>query len=195
MAIPENRLSTTNLPAPFLPPRSVQPDVGESFHTGGIALNDPSLGLRVQIWRASIINANQVWIEAPNHPISLLFTDGVAISHVSLAFDANMNWAVGFVADGQPKFRWFDTVTGAFVTTALNAADSKPMLVLDDTRRIQLLLGTPDIIITYMRAGNLYHRIQRDRFAIEYTAGTFPTAENVVNFGMNTKNRLQWALQ
>lgn len=195
MAIPENRLSSVNIPGPFLAPRDVQPDPGESFHMGGIALNDPLLGLRVQTWRASIINANQVWLEAPNHPISLLFTDGVAISHISLAFDANMNWAIAFVADGQSKLRWFDTVTGQFETLVLNPADSRPMLVLDDSRKMQLTLGTPDIILTYMRFDNLHHRIQRDRFLIEYTTGTFPTADNVVNFGMNTSNRLQWALQ
>lgn len=194
--IPMGRLSTTLVYAPFLAPDDVDPpNEFIDYELGGRALNDASEGLQVHTWTASFdsISAGNVSLAAPGFPETVIFT-APGITEISLAFDQNMRPFFAYVQDGQAKFRWYDTVVGTNVITNLNVADQWPRCCMDDKRDMQTSQGTNDIILAYVRAGNLYYRQQRDRFEVEYLLYT-GVVGRLVRVGKNIFNRLQFMFE
>ena len=55
MAMPANVLSTVPHPDDYLPPIDKDRGLLEDWEMGGIALNDPSQGLRVQEWHLTSV--------------------------------------------------------------------------------------------------------------------------------------------
>lgn len=166
----------------------------EDFELGGIGLNNPNDGLRVQVWRAFLsggINFIQsVMVESATQPPFLLFT-GQGITQISLAFDQNMHPFIAYVQNGVAKLWWFDpTIPGPTHLTLAGGAIT-PALSLDD-KRPENVSGS-DVILSYIRAGTLYWLEQRDRYLIEYPVGPAPVGE-VIRTGMNGINRFQWAV-
>ena len=77
-----------------------------------------------------------------------------------------MNTFFAFVQNGIARFRWWDSLTSSYQITDLPAGSTSPRASLDDKR--EFALGSSDIILAYIRDGNLYFRQQRDRYLIEY---------------------------
>ncbi|MCC7462086.1 MAG: hypothetical protein IT480_06435 [Gammaproteobacteria bacterium] len=116
------------------------------------------------------------------------------IKSISAAFDQNMRIAVAydFHTGAPPEFYWFDNTLGYYVTLVLPPGSITPRCGLDDSRDMQV--AGSDIILTYLRAGTLYFREQRDRFTVEYTLKSGLEGYELAQFGMNRKYRLQWQL-
>lgn len=185
--MPENMLSTTPVPGDFLYPDNFEYHALRDYEWGGIGLQDPSLGLFVQVWVLSLDGADVV-VEAPNTAPTTLFT-GDGITELSLAFDHNMNPFVAFVQNGVARYWWFDTLTSNQVLSDLPIGSTNPRAAHDDKRYLER--NTSDIILAYVRAGSLYMRMQRERYTIEYELATgvlFPLQK----IGMSDKNRLQF---
>jgi hypothetical protein len=193
--IPQDRLSTEPVPAPFKPPDDVDPpNTLTDYELGGVALQDASQGLEVQTWTLRADgDTGQVFIGAALVFETLLFT-APGITELSLAFDQNMRPFVAFVQNGQAKYRWYDTVLGANRITNLDPDDISPRCTLDDKREWQVSQGANDIILAYVRGGNLYYRQQRDRYETERllyegVPGRF------LRVGMNSQRRLQFMFE
>jgi hypothetical protein len=186
--IPEQRLSTVKRPAAFLAPDDVPRTLTTAKKYGGVALNDPSAGQFIQVWTLTTDGAD-VKISAPSHSESVLFT-GTAITEIDLAFDQNMRPFVTFVDGGLAYFRWYDTVTENQVTSPLVGASS-PRCCLDDKRASQS--GASDVILAYVKDGNLYFRAQRDRYGVEYLLKQ-AVGGALVRVGMGTNNRLHFEI-
>ena len=189
--IPQHRLSSELVEGEFLFPDFIPSDPLEGFELGGIALQDTSLGLRHQVWRA-FYDGSGVFLTAESleEPI-LLFTEP-GIVDLDLAFDQTMNWNICYTKDveGQmvSEFRWFDpTIQDYRIEEYPGALNLK--VTLDDKR--SLAATTSDVILTYVRDDNLYFRAQRERYLQEYLL-----AEGVQGtlrrFGMGLHNRLMW---
>ena len=167
--IPENRLSTTTIYNTLMMP-DPQPSDLVSRQMGGVALNDPTQGLWIKSWTCDTVPS-----EDPMVPdLIRVFADDVSpttvltdftVTQVSLAFDQNMRPTIAFVASGIPKLYWYDSLIEQPVITELDVTITTPRVTLDDHRELQV--NTSDIILTYIRDGNLYFRMQRDRFLIE----------------------------
>jgi len=185
--IPDQRLSTTTLTAPFLHPDGLVTSPLKDYELGGRALNDPSEGLQVQVW-ACFVDGDDIMIQAGDSTPEVLFT-AAGTTEVALAFDQNMRPAVAFTQSGTPKLRWYDTLVGAQVITEYPDVDNL-RLGLDDKRQTQLAAN--DIILAYTRDGGLYFRAQRDRFTIEYTLSTNVGVGRLLRIGLNTGNRFQF---
>jgi hypothetical protein len=195
LMIPEERLSTVPYPAPYRAPDDADPPSKlTDYELGGVALQDASQGLEVQTWtlRADPLTG-EVFLGATSVPESLLFT-AAGITEVSLAFDQNMRPFVAFVQDGRAKYRWFDTVLGANRITELDPADENPRCCMDDKRTSQTSLGTNDIILAYVRAGNLYYRQQRDRYETERLLYE-DVPGRLLRVGMHRQYRLQFMFE
>ena len=169
--MPDNVLSTAPAPASFFGARALPVTRLVDYEDGGRAIQDPSAGLLFQRWRARLFNEGEadsfvvldardvpefVWLTVPN------------MTEISFTFDANMQPAVAYVANGQAFLSWFDSVPGQYVTTPLGAGIITPRVTLDDKR----LVGSngyqqSDVILGYIRNGNLYYRQQRDRYTVE----------------------------
>ncbi|MBT9138842.1 MAG: hypothetical protein DDT31_01419 [Syntrophomonadaceae bacterium] len=187
MSIPDNRLSTVTLPAPFLV--SIPRDHAlVDFEMGGVGLQNPSQGLNVQLWRLRYDElTGNFLLSAPNHPETILF-NRPNVSYISLSFDSNMNLFVSFTQAGVSRFWWFDTVPSAQVFDEVTIATAtSPYATLDDRRILQD--ATRDILLFYIRIGNLFFRQQRDRYTIEYLLQAGVTGD-VLKAGMQTNLRV-----
>ena len=196
--MPDNVLSTPNVPGGFLSPddRPVGQFPPVAYELGGVALNDPSQGLQVQVWVFEITNYDPVMggdgvsvrPEAGGAPV--VFYTGAGITEVSGAFDANMNPTIAFVEAGVTKLRWYDSSLPGYVVTLFPGYIS-PRLTLDDKR--EAAGSSRDILLFYLLpGGSLNHRIQRDRYGVEYQLMTDdPRRVALGRIGMNDGFRMQ----
>jgi hypothetical protein len=192
--MPNNTLSATPEPAPFLPPRQTvrfSAAAGTSdVHFGGIAVGDPSQGISYQLWSA-FTDGSSVWLEAPNTPAFVLLPSVGAV-WVALAFDQNARVFVAYVTStGAAFYYWYDSTIPGYRTSALSGPLQSVFAALDDSR--PALSSSSDVLLAYVRAGVLYYRQQRDRFGIEYDLGAVPAS--LVQIGMNHADRFQFAFQ
>lgn len=197
--IPMGRLSTQPVSAAFISPDDT--DGVESFEfgpltdyeLGGKDISDASEGLEVKIWKAEVTEAGEVYFSAPEVPQALYITLP-GTTEFSFTFDQNMRPVLAYMQAGEAKFRWYDALTGTYVTTTLPVGSNYPKVALDDKREYQTTLGDNDVILAYLRAGTLYYRQQRDRYEVEYTLASVPNAR-LLRIGMNMVGRLQFLFE
>lgn len=186
--IPEDRASSKPIPSPLVFP-DPQPSLTESRHLGGIALNDPSQGSRVQVWTCRT-DGTSVFIRAPVVAETILFT-GTRITEVSLAFDQNMRPFVAFMDGPAARYFWFDTQDNQQKISTLPEGCTSPRCCLDDDRTTQV--SSSDIILGYVRERSLFYRQQRDRYTIERFLS--PSVKSLKSVGMGRNLRLQFEVE
>lgn len=187
---------------PALPDTWLSPDDEQVLpfldkELGGVDLNDPTQGLRVQEWTLTYNPATgnmEITDEALN--TTVLF-NRAGITQISLAFDQNMNPFVSFTQmNGQTPeawYWWFDTDLAQTVFTQLSAAAKNPVCCLDDKRESQTF--SSDIILAYVEGNTLYFRAERDRFTVPYVFDdTLPDNTICTKVGMHVNNRLQFEM-
>lgn len=183
--IPEDRLSTTYVKSIIAGAKKLTVNDLIDYEDGGIGLNDPSAGLLYQIWTCRT-DGTHITVEAPNTAATTIYT-GTDISLVSLTFDQNMNPAIAFIEEDVAKFRWYDSSIEGYVVSAVGGGF--PRIFLDDKRPI--FISDSDIILAYTKNANLYFRMQRDRYLIEYLLLTGIGCDSrLVNLGMGKNLRL-----
>lgn len=192
--LPNSTLSLIPIQGSFLPPRGnvrFSALAGQSdVHFGGVHLGDPSQGISSQLWAAFVSNGD-ILMSAPNTP-AFVRLPGVNAAWVALAFDQNAREFIAYADKlGNASFFWFDTLINNFRTTAIPGIVTRVFAAFDDSRPIQL--SQSDVILAYVRSGELFFRAQRDRFGIEHDLGPAPAA--LAQTGMNQHNRFQFAFQ
>lgn len=187
--MPEHALSTEPVEGQFLAPRNIPPMPLVDYERGGAAIEDASQGLDVKDWRGRYIDGSIV-LDAPGvAPTAVLSVPGV--TEFGFTFDQNMRVFIAYVDATGAHFYWYDTQIPGYTTTTLPAGSITPKCSMDDKRTSQLLVS--DIILAYVRNGNLYTREQRDRYSVEYLlkAGV---GGKLIQIGMNDKLRFQFRL-
>jgi hypothetical protein len=189
--LPENRKSTVAVPGRFSWPDSEHTSRLIDFEMGGLAVNDPSKGLKVQRWTLSYRSNTDVVLTPQSGDETVLFSTS-GILELSLAFDQNMRPHVAYYKDGENFLWWWDSVADGMVTTNFGAGRS-PRLAMDDKRGSQL--SNSDIIFAYIRSNALYYRQQRDRFQTErLLRDGLTTTTRLRNIGMSQNWRMQFEL-
>lgn len=202
--IPGNALSTAPIPGEFLSPDSAMPQMTRppwdtstsgrclmsdprDWELGGIAIEDPSRGLEYQSWQF-FHDTDAIYTGPdPDGPWTFLFTAG-DVTELSGAFDIEMRPAVAYVVVGDTKLWWYDPVLEAY--DILSLAAYSPRLTLDDKRSTQAELA--DLLLFYLRDGNLYYRQQRERFVTERLLCACPIGTHRLGrVGMADSNRVQ----
>ena len=186
MAIPDNRLSTTNLPTTFLTTDALVNSRLTDWERGGADLEDSDSGLDVQDWKFGL-DGNNIYAEDALGARTTIIVRA-NIETLSGSFDQNMRPTLAYTQAGVAKLYWFDTVANDFVETTFAGA-SYPRLCLDDKRELQDLAN--DVLLAYIRAGNLYYRQQRDRYTIERLLQA-NVRGRLRNIGMHRANRVQF---
>lgn len=190
MPLPSDSLSTTPAPATPLAPDGIERnDPTVDYELGGIALNDPSQGNQVQVWRCWT-DGTSAWVAPDNNLAAktLILTD-FDITEVSIGLDQNMAPTVAYIAGGVCKLYWFDSLISGYRTTTY-PNHYTPMLTLDDKREGQS--GDNDILFFYVRDRKLCYRQQRERYGVERVLQTVPSNEvRIMSLGMSRSNRLQ----
>jgi len=204
--LPNNALSSVSLPGAFLAPDDKRPRITrklgdttsygqcldaspQDWEMGGIGLNDPTQGLLVQTWKFWLDGDDVKVGPDPDGPWTTLFS-GAGITEISGSFDVNMAPAVAYTQAEETKLWWYNPlIPGYTVTTFVGTAS--PRLALDDKRTSQS--GNADIIFAYLRAGGLYYRQWRDRYATErFLCNQPPNTLRLGRIGMGSTNRMQF---
>ena len=189
--LPGNVKSTIAVPGRYIPPDDRVTLRLIDYELGGIALNDPSQGLKVQRWTLTYENNTNVLCTPQSGEATVLFSTS-GITELSLAFDQNMRPHVAYQKDGNVRLWWWDSTEDDMVDTNFGAGRS-PRLALDDKRPTQI--STSDIIFAYIQGGELRYRQQRDRFQTERVLRTgISTQTRLKNIGMTRNWRMQFEL-
>jgi hypothetical protein len=196
MALPQNVLSTTLEAAALLPPRQLRTDHQHltDQEEGGVALQDGSGGLQVQVWTC-VCDGHVFQISSPGHPTpQTVLTVAGNVVDMSFTFDSNMRVFIAYMLDDFTSYYyWYDSTIPGYTTSTLPSGSLYARCTLDDKRAAEQ--STADIIIAYTRSSQLYYRQQRDRFGIVYHL----TPQNLndsrlINIGISRVNRLQFNL-
>lgn len=183
--------STVSIRAPFIGARSLPVSKRVDYEDGPIALSDNSRGLHYQTWTCLIVE-DSVVIRALNTGTEWEIFSDPGLSEISFTFDQNALYTCAYVADGVPKLRWYDSAEGDYVTSLLPSGCVNPRVSLDEKR--SRLIGDSDVILAYVRSGNLYFRVQRERYLTEHLWQTGVPA-GLIKIGMNRVLRFQFALE
>lgn len=192
--MPDNVLSTTPVPARFVGARAGATSRTIDYEDGGVAIQDPSEGMLYQRWTARLFNSDMVdsyvALSAREVPEFVWLTVPY-MTEISFSFDANMQPVVAYVAGGQAFLNWFDSADSIYKTTALDPEAITPRVSLDDKRYVASNgYQISDVILAYVRAGNLYTRIQRERYETERLMAT--DVKPLIKVGMSRALRLQF---
>ena len=184
--MPENRLSTAPVTSSFIGARALASFEKVDYEEGPIAIADVTQGLQAQRWRMRLIEG-EFWLDAPAVPEFIAYT-AIGSSEVSFTFDQQGRLAIAYVQNGQPKLYWYDSALPGFTVLDLPADAITPKIILDDKRFTQS--SSADIILQYIRAGQLRMRGQRGRFLTEYVLSPGPWTA-IAKMGFNRGLRLQ----
>lgn len=168
------------------------------YERGGIALNDPSQGLLVQLWKLHVERDKDLtdqwnfYIDSPSNGTQFLFS-APGVKEAALAFDQNMRPFVVYVENTTTKMWWYDpTVPGQIITT-LGTDFRSPRCTTDEKRPWHLEVS--DIQLWYVRGSQLCVRYQRERFTVEHAKKTVGPQATLVSVTMSTNGRLQLRLR
>lgn len=184
--LPDGRLSTTPVVSEIMGGKANSVGRYTDYEDGGINIQDNSEGISYQIWTANT-NGNDIILDAPNQASPTIIYTGTAITDLRFTFDSNMNPHAVFRENDVPSLLWYDTtIPGQSVDTF--SWDSASIF-LDDKRSSQT--GISDIILFYIENENLYSRLQRDRFEVEYLLKAAIGDRKLITVGMGFNLRLQ----
>lgn len=183
--LPENKLSSKVVAAAFLTP--LRNDGNVDYEWGGVKLRDTSQGLQKYQWRSDYIGDRIVLYSGVAAGVPVVQSAGII--HHSFAFDQNMNPCVVYNKAGVTYYYWYDPVEGKQTTMAFDVYMEYPQVSLDDHRQHQL--GNSDIILSYIRDGKLYYRLQRERYLQEHFLEDTPD-HKLMQIGMTKNLRFRW---
>lgn len=191
MSLPTDALASAHVQADLLAPDSTRRrNRLVDYERAGIAVQDPTHGINIFEWTAQM-SGNDVRLfrtDGSNSPVTLFTLAG--ITHISLAFDGNMNPAIAYVAGGQAYLWWYDATIPGHTVLTLDPDARSPYITMDDKRHGAE--ASNDILLFYCRGHQLMYRQSRDRFLVERLLQSFPGAQiSVRGCGMSRGNRMQ----
>lgn len=181
--LPDGELSTSSVFAAFLVPNRIDELI--DYEWGGIDLYDASQGLQAKLWTC-FYESGVIKAKADQGVYDLITVADVTA--LSFAFDLNMRPVVTYVVNYEVFLWWYDTAAADHVTTSFGSLIITPQLSLDDYRTIYS--ANTDVIFAYIKQRQLYMRLQRDRYQIEYELGA---GQALIQIGMMTNNRFGFA--
>lgn len=167
----------------------------EDFELGGVAISNPSEGLRSYSWK-SIYEPVAGAIILRNDDTVTEYTILTGIMNVvwlSFAFDTNMRPVLAYtLLDGTAYHYWFNIVTNSYITTTLPLDTRTPSLTLDDKRPSMATGNRSDVLLFYILGDKVYYRMQRDRYEVSYQIATLSNGDCLLGrVGMGSGLRIQ----
>lgn len=188
--IPGNTLSSTSVVGGFLPPRNAVPVPLVDYDNGPVALSDTSAGLFARQWRGRYLNDADIVYDAVGVAPVVVYS-APNVTELSITFDQSGRPCFAFVDDAGAHMYWYNTLVGAFEVYTLPSGSVTPKVALDDKREFNL--GNSDILLSYVNAGALCMRVQRDRFGTEHVLD--PAVGGYLRrVGMGLNFRFQWEI-
>ena len=192
--LPDDRLPTSTVVSPFLGSRALPISKIVDYEDGGAGINDASQGLLFQRWRALLLNPGQpdsyVQLDAPSaEAFTLVSLPG--LTEISISFDQLMRPTLAYVQNDVAYLRWYDSAAADYVTDEVGTGIITPRVSLDDKRFIASNgYQNNDVILAYIKDGDLYYRQQRERYTVERLLKT--GVKPLIKIGFNRGLRFQW---
>jgi|GEM_PF-2918932 len=118
---------------------------------------------------------------------SELFTPITCVS-LSAAFDQLGKPLVFFDTGSDLRLWWYDPELSEHTKTIFGVG-TNPFATFDLKYAVDI--ATSDILLFYIRDGDIYYRQQRDRYSIEYTTPVTPYVNNLLQADMSVDYRMQ----
>ena len=184
--LPNNQWASQAVVDDIIAPRDrAKVNATTSSDNGPIAIQNTSKGLMAKIWTASY---NSVTGSVTLQDGTNLFTD-VSLKELSLTFNQSGNPFVAFRSATRIKIWWYDPLLSTYTIKDVATGD-QPFCYLDERR--PEFSANSDVFLLYHRGGEIFYRLQRDRFDVEYSTGIIGGTDIVIEcFGMAKNNRLQ----
>lgn len=191
--IPDNALAPAAERAIYLPPTDVPRSPLEDLEYGGIALNDPSQGHFVQVWRAyRPLLETGIWVRPWDNSVPAVMVQDTGSNlarDIGLGFDQNMRPVVCWSDNGSVFLSWYDgTIPGVRVSSWPGRS---PVVTLDDKRWEAAVEAYNDVLLFYMDGADMKMRRQRDRYETEFILASPGEFARINRAGMNRALRLQ----
>lgn len=180
-------LAEVPLPAPFIRPYGFLKEPLCDYARGGVALLDASKGLNIKDWRIDMEDG-VCTITSEDSPDFIVPDIPIEANWISFAFDQNMHYNVAYSVGNTSYLYWYDAVAQGYVTSELGEVKT-PFLRMDDSRNH--LEGLVDLIVSYLKKGGLYIRLQSERFAKEYPIDAH-AGNKLLGCGPTLALRFQW---
>lgn len=158
------------------------------FEMGSSALNTSGSEFNQFLWTAETDGSTVRVYRDGVEPV--VVTTDTGITQIALGFDQTMRPHIAYMAGGVCKFYWFNSLTSSMETRVIEGART-PRLCMDEKRALEI--GNSDLLLSYKVGTSLCLRAQRERFMTEHVLATDVPGDLII-FGLNTKNRLQWKL-
>lgn len=176
-------------------PSFVKPLAPVGIHAialGGVELNNSKGKLNSRYWLVTHVGS-QVQIRGANGSTwgssVVLFEEPLPIQQISLTFD-QLGRPLVFYRIGQDtlKLYWYDPVSQQNIITNFGVGKD-PTACFDFPQDT----GQPftDVLLFYVRNDQVFMRIQRDRYAIEYPCPISKSGIKIKSAGLRKDNRLQ----
>jgi len=176
----------------FLLPYNRHHKMTVAYTRGGPIFANVTHGIDGYIWKAYVDEANQVVVKRDDLDHVHEITTKAGITQLDFTFDQNMRPFLVYVADGLPYYFHFNKEDSSYSEVALDPAIKFPRCELD-MRELHEIPNS-DIILGYVRDGNLCYRIQRERFTKETIIATNPKKSMLWRVGLLDDGRFgyQW---
>ena len=184
--LPNNQWASQAVIDDIIAPRDkAKVNATTSSDNGPIAIQNTSKGLMSKIWTASY---NSVTGSVTLQDGTNLFTD-TNLKELSLTFNQNAAPFIAFRSATRIKIWWYDPLLSNYTIKDVTTGD-QPFCYLDERR--PEFSANSDVFLLYHRGGEIFYRLQRDRFDVEYSTGIIGGTDIVIEcFGMAKNNRLQ----
>lgn len=173
----------------FRPPRDRHHPMTVAYCDGGPVLNDATQGLTGYVWHAYVDN-DQIIIKRDDQDTTHVVTTKALVTQLDFTFDQNMRPFVTYVSAGKPFYYHFNAEDSSYSEVALPPTVTFPRCELDE--RETEYIPNSDIILGYMREGNLCYRVQRERFLKEHIIATDPNKKMLWHIGRTTDGRFAY---
>lgn len=171
-----------------------------SIEQGGVALNNPSLGLEKWIWEGYVKDGNIIihrkdkpnpkdWEEGKYGLIIHKETEGNRIIEFDFTFDQNMRYCAVWNKGNGTIMKWYDPKKREMTYTEFPTS-KHGRIMLDDKR--DFAVPNSDIIFACMEEKRLGIRIQRRRFEEFNPLITFSRKKVLWRFGLNKNNQFSF---
>lgn len=154
----------------FLSPRNRHCRMTTAYCDGGPELFNSKAGITGYVWVAFVDSIDNITVKREDSDEKYVVTTRANVSQLDLTFDQNMRPFLTYVVDDIPYYFHFNSHDSSYSEVALDTSIRFPRCELD-MRDVQDIPNS-DIILGYIRDGNLCYRVQRERFLQEHIIAT-----------------------
>lgn len=153
---------------------------------GGEALNVTDAGGFTREWTLEYVSGDFRLYREGVAPVVVHSAAGV--TELSLSFNLTMRPHIAYSVGAQGYLLWYDSLSSANSVLSLGAVET-PKVGLDETR--DLFSDIADVVLAYVKDGDLCVRVQRERFQTEHLLEA-NIGGNILNIGPADNLRFQF---